>query len=194
MLSILQIGKVSKAGIYVSAQVDDKALTFLIDITSTVSITSADMYQTNFLSGYQLKSSVAMLFGFSQRKIKVQGCFTAAVKFQDSQTKILFYVVKRGAYILGLDAVSILQIGISSAKLRCLNTTYMAAEHPPDLAVDLGHLFDGTLGQAKGSVHKVRARRSGVQPISSKLRSLPLGVREEVATELQRLGWEDVIE
>lgn len=31
----------------------------------------------------------------------------------------------------------------------------MAAEHAPDLAVDFGHLFDGTLGPEKGLVHLI---------------------------------------
>lgn len=48
------------------------------------------------------------------------------MKFQDRHASTLFYVVERGANILGLDAMSTLQIGISSATLIYLSTMHLA--------------------------------------------------------------------
>lgn len=93
------------------------------------------------------------------------------MKLIDYHGIIPIYVVERGANILGMHEVLILQIEINGATLRCFTTTYMATELPPDLAVDFRHLFEGTLGLARGFVHNVKVRR-GVQPVSPKLRRL----------------------
>lgn len=49
------------------------------------------------------------------------------------------------------------------------------------------------LGCVKGFVHKVQIN-STVTPVRQKLRRLPLSIRKEVSTELQRLHTSDIIE
>lgn len=77
--------------------------------------------------------------------------------------------------------------------MKCFNTTCVPSGLPRNLVDDFAHLFDGTLGTAKGFAHKVKTRQ-GVQPVSAKLRRLPFSVRDEVSGELQRLLQAGVIE
>ncbi|CAN8016596.1 unnamed protein product [Ixodes persulcatus] len=136
---------------------------------SAVSIMSEDTYKRNFSSAYQLQGTSASLFDFSQQKIAVAGCFVAAVGYKERKASVRFYVVPNGTDILGIDAITCLSLEISGSALKCFNTTCVPSELPRNLVDDFAHLFDGTLGTAKGFTHKVKTRQ-GVQPVSAKLR------------------------
>lgn len=191
--TVLQLdpSTVSKqAGIYITLSVLDKDIRFLIDTGSSVSILSSTVYEATFAAEHPLKATSVTLYDFSKRSIPIQGCFPASVKYGSRSACIVFYVVANGTTLLGLDALSALQICIDGMNLSCCKTSVSL---PPEISAEFCHLFDGNLGLSKNFVHKVKVR-SDVQPVAGKLRRLPLTVREQVSQELRRLEELDVIE
>ena len=64
---------------------------------------------------------------------------------------------------------------------------------PEELRFEFEHLFSKELGTVKGFCHKVKVRAS-VQPVASKLRQLPLVIREQFSAEIQKLEAQGIIE
>ncbi|XP_064470125.1 uncharacterized protein K02A2.6-like [Ornithodoros turicata] len=182
-----------KPGIFITLTVSDIDIRFLIDTGSSVSIMSADTYQTHFSAKHPLKPPSVNLYDFSKHCIPVQGCFTVTVSFADRSAHLTFYVVSHGTTLLGMDAVTSLDLCIDGMSHTCFSTTTSAPSVPPGISVEFGHLFDGALGLCKNYIHKVKTRPD-VKPVAGKLRRLPLTVRQQVSEELRRLEEQDVIE
>ncbi|XP_064475695.1 uncharacterized protein K02A2.6-like [Ornithodoros turicata] len=182
-----------KPGIFITLTVSDIDIRFLIDTGSSVSIMSADTYQTHFSAKHPLKPPSVNLYDFSKHCIPVQGCFTVTVSFADRSAHLTFYVVSHGTTLLGMDAVTSLDLCIDGMSHTCFSTTTSAPSVPPGISVEFGHLFDGALGLCKNYIHKVKTRPD-VKPVAGKLRQLPLTVRQQVSGELRRLEEQDVIE
>ncbi|XP_064470027.1 uncharacterized protein K02A2.6-like [Ornithodoros turicata] len=179
-----------KTGIYLTVNVEGTNVDFLLDTGSSVSIISAAIYNKHF-SGITLRPTSINLFDYSRSRIAIVGCFPASVTHKNRTVCVIFYVVSSGTTLLGLDALTALELRIDGLHLTCSNT--VSTPLPSVLASDFEHLFDGTLGIAKNYVHKVKVR-SEVKPVTGKLRRLPLTVREQVSDELRRLEEQDIIE
>ncbi|XP_075733086.1 uncharacterized protein LOC142775529, partial [Rhipicephalus microplus] len=209
VLSILAKTTFSCLAIYVSVAVGKTYLTFLVNLGSSVSILTHDLFRQHF-AGRQLSAARIRLLNYSKKPIPVCGCFFADVMYNNCTTKLLFYVVEQGTSLLGIDAIRALSLQIDGSSLQCLETTAVRTsartEHtavmteaeesihlPSELVEEFGAFFNPGLGIAKGFVHRVKTL-STVQPVASKLRRLPLSLRPRVSEELRRLEKMDVIE
>lgn len=182
-----------KKGIYAVLEIEGIPVSFLIDTGSSVSIMAEDLYQSHFSNRYPLTSTSVQLLDYSKSAIQVQGCFIAAASFHGRSTAILLYVVPGGTTILGLDGIAALDMKIQGSPLKCLLLSQEAPVLPPELRSEFEHLFSKELGTVKGFCHKVRVRASA-QPVASKLRRLPLVIREQVSAETQKLEAQGIIE
>ncbi|XP_064463094.1 uncharacterized protein K02A2.6-like [Ornithodoros turicata] len=183
----------TKTGIYVTLNVEDRRMQFLIDTGSSVSVMCHDTYDSMFASQHPLQPATVRLLDFSKRHIPVLGCFPAQVAYKDKATCLVFYVVQDGTSLLGLDALTSLGINIDGMQLSCFNTATTSTPLPAELTEEFFQLFDGRPGLARNYVHRVTVRHN-VAPVTSKLRRLPQTVREKVSEELRRLEADDIIE
>lgn len=190
-LNVLLLARQKKAAIHVDTLVQDVPVRLLVDTGSAVSILSAVTYSR--LKCPPVQPTSAALYDFSRRRISTEGCLTAPVFFQGRHAEILFYVVKGGTDILGIDAIEALRLHINGMSLQCTNITQAPQGLDPELFSEFSTLFDGKLGLAANFIHKVKIRQ-GVTPVAAKLRRLPFSVRDAVREELQRLEQNDVIE
>lgn len=191
-LSVCQIWS-RKKGIYAALEIEGISVPFLIDTGSSVSILAEELYQRYFSKAYPLKSTSVQLLDYSKAAIPIQGCFIATASFHGRCTSVLLYVVPGGTTILGLDGIAALDMKIQGSPLRCLLMTQETPVLPPELRSEFEHLFAKELGTVRGFTHKVRVRAS-VQPVASKLRRLPLVIREQVSAEVQKLEAQGIIE
>ncbi|XP_064482545.1 uncharacterized protein K02A2.6-like [Ornithodoros turicata] len=189
----LDTSAAKKTGIYVTLSVSERDIRFLIDTGSSATIMSSAVYEGHFASLHPLKPTSVSLYDFSKRSIPIQGRFSAPVKYANRSACLNFYVVSNGTTLLGMDAVTSLELCIDGMSLSCFSTTASTVTVPPAISADFEHLFDGTLGLSKHYIHKVKIR-SDIKPVTGKLRRLPLTVREQVSQELRRLEEQDVIE
>lgn len=182
-----------KKGIYAVLEIEGVSVSFLIDTGSSVSILAEELYQRHFATAFPLTSTSVQLLDYSKSAISIKGCFIAPDTFHGQCTSVLLYVVPGGTTILGLDGIAALDMKIQGSPLRCLLMTQETPVLPPELRSEFEHLFEKQLGTVKGFTHKVRVRAS-VQPVASKLRRLPLVIREQVSAEVQKLEAQDIIE
>ncbi|KAL3189986.1 hypothetical protein MRX96_020320 [Rhipicephalus microplus] len=120
-LNVLLLARQKKAAIHVDTLVQDVPVRLLVDTGSAVSILSAITYSR--LKCPPVQPTSAALYNFSRRRISPEGCLTAPVFFQGRHAEILFYVVKGGADILGIDAIEALRLHINGMSLQCTNIT-----------------------------------------------------------------------
>lgn len=212
---VLTVQHSARRAIYIKVGVADVSLTFLVDSGSSVSILSEHAFRRHFESVLLLPAPHVTLLDFSKRPISVLGCFQADVQFKGRSAPLLFYIVRQGTCLIGLDGIKALNLRIQGSTLECLHTSVAPpprvndptpshiptqsrgqprqANLPPALAPDFVSLFSPELGLAKRFTHRVKTRQ-GVQPVISKLRRLPYSLREPVADELRRLLSLDIIE
>ncbi|KAH7935999.1 hypothetical protein HPB52_016348 [Rhipicephalus sanguineus] len=94
---------------------------------------------------------------------------------------VTFYVTAHGTSLLGLDAIQQLGLLIDGATLTCRLATPVSSQLP----VGVPPVFEHMPGRAKSRQHIV--------PVPTKLRRLPLALRQQDASELRRLQDDDVI-
>ncbi|KAL1480457.1 hypothetical protein MTO96_051012 [Rhipicephalus appendiculatus] len=109
------------------------------------------------------------------------------VTHKDCTKCLLFYVVKEGTSLLGVDAIKAIGLQIDGSTLRCLETTTLptnvgeeqssdqteaqqSVQLPTELAQEYGSIFDPGLGLAKVFFHRVKTR-STVHQSSGAFRS-----------------------
>ncbi|CAN7987967.1 unnamed protein product, partial [Ixodes pacificus] len=63
------------------------------------------------------------LLDFSKRPISVLGCFQADVQFKGRSAPLLFYIVRQGTCLIGLDGIKALNLRIQGSTLECLHTS-----------------------------------------------------------------------
>lgn len=206
-MSILPVTTLARPAIHVTVFIGRTDITFLVDSGSSVSIVTQALFRQHF-GGQALSAPRVRLLDYSKRPITVLGCFFADVTHNDCTKCLLFYVVKQGTSLLGVDAIKALGLQIDGSTLRCLETLPISVGEeqssdqrevqqpvklPKELVQEYGTIFDPGLGLAKGFVHHFKTR-STVQPVASKLRRLPLSLRPVVSEELRWLEEMDVIE
>lgn len=174
-------------------QVGQVTIPFLVDTGATVSLINKQDFQFYF-PGTRLLQSHVVLQNYSKTCITNVGYFTATVRYNNTTAPVTFYVTTEGSSLLGLDAIKDLCVNIHGATLSCSQVSTTAASSIPSNAPsEFQHLFTQDLGLVKGYRHEVK-RRPGIPPVATKLRRLPLLLREQVAHELSRLERSGVIE
>lgn len=115
------------------------------------------------------------------------------VKYCNNSAVVTFPVTDEGTSPLGLDAIQALGIDIHGSSLSCQQVTetpdvpkIKSSSLPQIASAEFAHLFSGQLGLVKGFIHDIHLGPF-VQPVSAKIRLLPLVLREQVSVELHRL-------
>lgn len=115
------------------------------------------------------------------------------VTYKGRTIPLVLYIANHGTTLLGLDGVAAFKLQIDGFMQQCMETTLESTKTEEVIRNEFPQLFAPGLGLTKGYMHLVKVRKE-VQPVATKLRPLPLAVREEVSTELQRLLQLDVME
>ncbi|XP_049273390.1 uncharacterized protein LOC125759126 [Rhipicephalus sanguineus] len=140
----------------------------------------------------QLQTSI-QLQNFSKHCIPLLGYFRTDLQHRDKLAFVTLYVTAHGTSLLRLTAIQQLGLLIGGATLTCRLASPVSSQLPAGVPPGLEHLFDGELGLVRDYGHRVK-RRPDIIPVSTKLRRLPLALRQQVASELRRLEDNDVIE
>ncbi|XP_070378207.1 uncharacterized protein [Dermacentor albipictus] len=183
----------AKRDLQVPVVVNDVAMQLFVDTGASVSLMTAEDFGKHFGRQHRLSKTVVDLRNFSRQRIDIQGLFQASVQFLQRSCSVTFHVTSTGTSLLGLDAIQRLGIQIDGTSLTCCLATLPPVQSPTGVPPGFDHLFSGELGLVKNFVHRMH-RRQGMKPVSSKLRRLPLALRDQVTNELRRLEDCDVIE
>ncbi|XP_075742170.1 uncharacterized protein LOC142795433 [Rhipicephalus microplus] len=140
----------------------------LIDTGAAVSLFNVQDYKRNF-SHIKLLSSHLILQNYLELVINNLGYFKATVSYNGNCATILFYITDKGTSLLELDAIGALKIIRGGETLTCSLVDFSAV--PANAPQEYHHLFSSDIGT----------------PEAAKLRHLPFLLRQQVASELQRL-------
>ena len=158
---------------YYDALIDDKRVPLLVDTGSAVSIIPVAMYKQRF-SHLALRPA-GKLTQWNGSNIRVFGKMTADVTSDSRRTVATdFYVADGRTPIMGRDLQRLLSVTVRCGNMVC-------------------HMQDQVLPTIKGFVHKVRLRPGAIRG-STRLRTLPYAVRQEVSDHLLQLESQGVIE
>ncbi|XP_054932291.1 uncharacterized protein [Dermacentor andersoni] len=163
-----------------------------VDTGASVSMMTAEDFGKHFGRQHRLSKRAVDLRNFSRQRIDIQGLFQATVQFFQRSCSVTFHVTTTGTSLLGLDAIQRLGIQIYGTSLTCL-PSLPSVQSPTGVPPGFDHLSSDELGLVKNFVHRIH-RQQDAKPVSSKLRRLPLALRDQVTNELQRLEDCDVIE
>ncbi|KAH7968218.1 hypothetical protein HPB52_007031 [Rhipicephalus sanguineus] len=166
-------------------------MSLLVDTGATASLMTKKDFDTLFASKHHLLQMSVHMQNFSKQRIPILGCFHTDLQHRGKQAHVTFYVTTYGTSLLGRDAIQKLGLLIDGATLTCRRASPVSSQLPAGVPPGFEHLFDGELGLVRDYVHRVK-RRPDV-PVSTKLRRLPLALRQQVASELRQLQDDDVI-
>ena len=164
---------------YYDAVIDCQRVPLLVDTGSAVSILPGTMYKQRF--GHIPLRPAGRLTQWNGSDFRVFGKITVAVTC-DSQSIVSadFYVADGRVSIMGRDLQKLLSVTVS-----CGSTI--------SLVEDQVLFNDQVLPATKGFVQKVRLLPEAV-PVTTRLRTLPYAVRQEVSDHLMQLESQGVIE
>ncbi|KAH7961040.1 hypothetical protein HPB52_001225 [Rhipicephalus sanguineus] len=128
-----------------------------------------------FASKHRLLRASVHLNNFSKHRIPVLGDFRTDLQHQGKRVFVTFYMTAHGTSLLGLDAIQQLGLLIDGATLTCRLATPVSSQLPVGVPPGFEHLP----GRVK--------RRQHIVPVPTKLRRLPLALRQQDASELRRL-------
>ncbi|XP_072141684.1 uncharacterized protein [Dermacentor andersoni] len=163
-----------------------------VDTGASVSLMTAEDFGKHFGRQHRLSQTVD-LKNFSKQHIDIQGLFQATVQFFQKSCSVTFHVTTTGTSLLGLDAIQRLGIQIDGTSLTCRLPSLPSVQSPTGVPPGFDHLSSDELGLVNNFVHRIH-RQQDAKPVSSKLRRLPLALRDQVTHELRRLEDCDVIE
>ncbi|XP_072142843.1 uncharacterized protein [Dermacentor andersoni] len=164
-----------------------------VDTGASVSLMTAEDFGKHFGRQHRLSKTAVDLKNFSKQCIDIQGLFQATVQFFQRSCSVTFHVTTTGTSLLGLDAIQHLGIQIDGTSLTCRLPSFPSVQSPTGVPPDFDHLSSDELGLVNNFVHRIH-RQQDAKPVSSKLRRLPLALRDQVTHELRRLEDCDVIE
>ncbi|KAI7789804.1 hypothetical protein IRJ41_010978 [Triplophysa rosa] len=173
----------------------------VVDTGASVSILPEAVYKKHF-SQCTLTKPKIKLVSYAKEDLPVIGCLSATVGMSVNNNVVpaIFYVVTSGSPLLGLDLIRLLNLNIVSGKVQCIDCESEISSAPTPATgyvtgpVNTVSPVSAThLGCVKGFIHKVQVNPT-VTPIRQKLRHLPLSIRKEVSTELDRLHKAGIIE
>ncbi|KAH7975523.1 hypothetical protein HPB52_002619 [Rhipicephalus sanguineus] len=156
-------------------------MSLLVDTGATASLMTKKDFDMLFASKHRLLQMSIQLQHFSKHRIPVLGYFRTDLQHQGKRVFVTFYVTAHDTSLLGLDAIQQLGLLIDGATLTCRLATPVYSQLP--VAVPPG--FEHLPGRAKRGQHIV--------PVPTKLRRLPLALRQQDASEVRRLQDDDVI-
>ncbi|XP_072142417.1 uncharacterized protein [Dermacentor andersoni] len=163
-----------------------------VDTGASVSMMTVEDFGKHFGRQHRLSQTVD-LKNFSKQCIDIQGLFQATVQFFQKSCSVTFHVTTTGTSLLGLDAIQRLGIQIDGTSLTCRLPSLPSVQSPTGVPPGFDHLSSDELGLVNNFVHRIH-RQQDAKPVSSKLRRLPLALRDQGTHEWRRLEDCDVIE
>ncbi|XP_072146218.1 uncharacterized protein [Dermacentor andersoni] len=182
----------TKKDLEVPVVVNGVSMRLPVDTGASVSMMTVEDFGKHFGRQHRLSQTVD-LKNFSKQCIDIQGLFQATVQFFQKSCSVMFHVTTTGTSLLGLDAIQRLGIQIDGTSLTCRLPSLPSVQSPTGAPPGLDHLSSDELGLVNNFVHRIH-RQQDAKPVSSKLRRLPLALRDQVTHELRRLEDCDVIE
>ncbi|XP_072143800.1 uncharacterized protein [Dermacentor andersoni] len=183
----------TKKDLEVPVVVNGVSMRLPVDTGASVSLMTAEDFGKHFGRQHRLSQTTVDLKNFSKQRIDIQGLFQATVQFFQRSCSITFHVTTTGTSLLGLDAIQRLGIQIDGTSLTCRLPSLPSVQSPTGVPPGFDHLSSDELGLVNNFVHRIY-RQQDAKPVSSKLRRLPLALRDQVTHELRRLEDCDVIE
>lgn len=193
--SLLALDSTKSKRVYSNLYVNERKVRFLLDCGSTVNLLPRSIVTAMGL--VQLRPSRATLRMYNSTELHTVGMITATVRHPRTgdQFNIDFYVTEREQPILGIDAcqrlnmLRIVEENICEMHDSALSST--ASLTSADIFSRYTDLFDGSLGCIEGEVHL--EVDPNVPLVQMPLRRLPVALRDQVKTELDKLVANDVI-
>ncbi|XP_054929315.1 uncharacterized protein [Dermacentor andersoni] len=182
----------TKKDLEVPVVVNGVSMRLPVDTGAAVSLMTAEDFGKHFGRQHRLSKIAVDLKNFSKQRIDIQGLFQATVQFFQRSCSVTFHVTTTGTSLLGLDAIQRLGIQIDGTSLTCL-PSLPSVQSPTGVPPGFDHLSSDELGLVNNFVHRIH-RQQDAKPVSSRLRRLPLALRDQVIHELRRLEDCDVIE
>ncbi|XP_075550773.1 uncharacterized protein LOC142584554 [Dermacentor variabilis] len=183
----------TKKDLEVPVVVNGVSMRLPVDTGASVSCMTAEDFRNNFGRQHRLSQPTVDLRNFSKQRINIQGLFQATVQFFQRSCSVTFHVTSTGTSLLGLDAIQRLGIQIDGTSLTCRLPSLPSVQSPTGVPPGFDHLFSDELNLVNNCVHRIH-RQQDAKPVSSKLRRLPLALRDQVTNELRLLEDCDVIE
>ena len=149
-----------------------------VDTGATCSLLSVQ-YARQLFKGKEYNPRTSRVFGFGKVPVPVIGTLPVTVTFEGKHADAQFYLVETSSTeaILGLDLIKKLGLTLHSASGQVFRVEQQVEPLPA----------------IEGYIHKI-ILKPDARPTAYRLRRLPMAVREEVSTELQRLLDADIIE
>ena len=204
---LLALGDTHADRWYTRLKIGSRTVRFLLDCGATVNLLPESLVRSMGRQN-QVRPAAATLRMFDKSKLQTCGMITVIVDNPRTSRKfeLDFYVAKHDQPLLGLKSCRALELlrvneeNICEVQSTSIADVLTPSEQPSSNAVCLteaevlseyADLFDG-IGLLDGDVHL--EIDNTVAPIQMPLRRLPIGVRDKVAAELQRMEANGIIE
>jgi len=199
---LLTLGDTDADRWYTRMKIGNRTVRFLLDCGATVNLLPEALVKSLGRLN-EVRPAVATLRMFDRSELQTRGMITVTVEhIRSGRTHRLdFYVTaKHDQPLLGFKACRALELLRAVDENICVVRTASGAEAastmPPsaskttclteaEVLTEYADLFDGGIGLLDGEVHL--DIDTSVPPVQMPLRRLPIGVRDKVAAELQRL-------
>ncbi|XP_048586200.1 uncharacterized protein K02A2.6-like [Nematostella vectensis] len=173
------------------AEIRGMVFNFIIDSGAAANIVSNQLYN-KIKRDVVLRKTTKKLFAFGQSvPLKLKGEFEAEITVNDNKALAIFYVFN------GKASVNNLISNKTANELRLLHVNSVTGQKchaslETEIKSKFTQCFDG-VGKLKGTKVKIHVDPDR-EPVAQPVRRLPFGYRDKVATLLERLEAEDIIE
>lgn len=190
-VSQLEVLSVGQSQLSVPATVGNRAVDFVVDTGSPVSILPRSMVEG------ELEEADNELCVYNGSKLQVLGKKSVTMSCKGKTVSVSVYVVPCGRPLMGLDLMKVFAVNVVDNKV-----CHVSAGIPSDPASSTPtspgpeaspHLQPSQSPSILGFQHRVKVNPS-VPPVRQPLRRLPLTVKDEVSDRLDELERQGVIE
>lgn len=202
--TLMALDNFTSKRIFSHLYVDGRKVKFLLDCGATVNLLPRSV--TTSMGRTDLRPPRSTLRMFDGNELRTVGILTASL--QHPRTKVSldvdFYVTDREIPVLGieacrrLDLIRIVEDNICEVieadkpySSPTPSPTLQGRLSEADVFAQYGDLFDGTLGLLAGDVHL--ETDVTINPVQMPLRRLPVAIRDQVETELNKMVTDGII-
>lgn len=190
-------GKVKKKKPYATVLVGGVPVSMLMDSGADYTLISVQVWKEKF-GCCTLWENVVRANAYGDVPIEILGCFEAELQFKDRKALGTIHVANRGGELLSWSDQAELKIRLEASHPEQVLTVEGGKSGGKSVSSIVmegarGHMSGTKLGCLKGFVHKIRLKRDAI-PKVAKLRTIPLALRKDVESELNKMESEGVIE
>ena len=191
--------------------IEGKPTIMLFDSGAKISIIASRFFTENLAKNINLREPDIRPKAYGGKPIELMGYFEGSIRYKDRQVTGKIYVSKKGDSILSwwhqkdlyvmLDPNSVPSIVLKEKPEPLTVTKVTGSERMigneeqfnETIYKDFPEVFSDKLGLLAGYEHHIILKPNAI-PVSSKVRNLPLSIREEVRLELKNLIQAGIIE